>query len=110
MSAYQDKIVDHSDPVYKKFADRIVQNFGSVNFGNFVQMILKDMRGRCRDLTDCKVDVHWKPFISRCGFCDVPYKVIAKAETFAEDQKFIGKLANVDFATIGKLPLRYNPL
>ena len=65
------------------------------------------------------MDKHWKPFISRyiyfvkilnimfvcycrCGYCDVPYKIIAKAENFSEDQKFIGRLANVTFQKIGK--------
>ena len=32
----------------------------------------------------------------------MPYKVIAKAENFADDQKFIGRLANVTFQKIGK--------
>jgi len=30
----------------------------------------------------------------------MPYKVIAKAENFADDQKFIGRLANVTFQKI----------
>ena len=42
------------------------------------------------------------PFISRCAFCDVPYAVIAKTETFTEDQRFIGQLAGVQFENIQK--------
>ena len=41
-------------------------------------------------------------YFSRCGFCDIPYKVIAKAESFAEDREYIGRIANVTFTTIGK--------
>ena len=35
----------------------------------------------------------------------MPYKIIAKAENFSEDQKFIGRLANVTFEKIGKTNL-----
>ena len=48
----------------------------------------------------CRLDKHWKPFISRCAFCDIPYKVITKAETFREDQRFLGQLAGVKFAQV----------
>ena len=35
----------------------------------------------------------------------MPYKVIAKAENFVEDQKFIGHFANVTFQKIGMFML-----
>ena len=38
----------------------------------------------------------------RCNYCDVPYQVILKAENFAEDQKYIGLLANITFPKIGE--------
>ena len=53
----------------------------------------------------CLLDRHWRSFISQCGFCDINYTVIAKSETFAEDLKFIGKLAHVDFQNIGWLDI-----
>ena len=99
MSAFQDKLVDHK---YKRVVDQIINNFGEINFENFVSIIIKNSKTRCRRLNKCRLDVHWKPFISRCGYCDIPYKVIAKAENFAEDQKFIGKLANIDFKPLGR--------
>ena len=37
----------------------------------------------------------------------MPYKVIAKAENFVEDQKFIGHFANVTFKKIGILVKKY---
>ena len=42
-------------------------------------------------------------FFSRCAYCNVKYKIIAKAETFLQDQYYIGKMANVTFQNIGKL-------
>jgi len=100
VSAFQDKIVDNSDPFYERVVDHIINNYGEINFENFVHMIIKKSKTRCRRLNKCGLDKHWKPFISRCGYCDIPYKVIAKAENFAQDQKFIGKLGNIDFKTV----------
>ena len=48
-----------------------------------------------RSMNTCRLDKHWKPYISRCAFCDIPYRVIARAETFLEDQLYIGQLAGV---------------
>ena len=51
----------------------------------------------------CKLERHWRPYISRCAFCDYPYTVIAKLETIDEDQKYISQLANVTFHKIGNI-------
>ena len=51
-------------------------------------------------MSSCKLDKHWKPFISRCGYCDVPYQVIGRAETFEQDQRGIGRLARVSFPSM----------
>ena len=96
MSAFQDKLVDHKSSV----VDHIINTFGEITFEHFVKMIIHDSKTRCQRLNKCGFDKHWKPFISRCGYCDIPYKVIAKAENFAEDQKFIGKLSSIDFKPI----------
>ena len=103
VSAYQDKLVDQADKFYKRVVDHIVHKYGAVTFKNFVEMILSKARRHCRQMKDCRLDKHWRPFISRCGYCNVPYKVIAKAENFAQDQKFIGRLADVDFKPISKV-------
>ena len=105
MSAYQDKLVDQTDPFYTRVVNHIVNTYGAVTFENFVLMILYKSRRQCRQMNKCDLDKHWKPFISRCGYCNIPYKVIAKAENFAEDQKFIGRLANIDFKSISRLTL-----
>ena len=50
-----------------------------------------------RHPSHCLMDQHWKPFIAECSYCEIPYAVIARTETFEEDQKFIGQLAGVNF-------------
>ena len=102
MSAFQDKLVDQSDKFYTRVVHQIRDTYGEVTFANFVQFIL-DQSGRvCRTLNRCNLDKHWRPFVSRCGYCDVPYDVIATAENIAEDQKYIGHMANVTFHKIGR--------
>ena len=96
VSAFQDKYVDHnSTPTFVE----AMKPFGEINFGNFVTMIIETS---CQNINECNINIHWKPFISRCGYCDIPYKVIARAENFDEDTKFIGKLANIDFKPLGR--------
>ena len=97
VSAYQDKIVDYEN--YKKK----LKSFGGVSFFHFVTMILDTGAKNCQEMNRCSLDKHWRPFISRCGYCDVPYNIIVKAETIQEDQKYLGLLANVTFANIGLL-------
>ena len=96
VSAFQDKLVDKSDKSFTNIINHIINTFGEINFENFATMIIKKSRKR-------GLNIHWKPFINRCGYCDIPYQVIAKAEDFAEDQIFIGKLANIDFKPLGIL-------
>jgi len=100
VSAFQDKLVDQSDKFYTRVVHQIRDTYGEVTFANFVQFIL-DRSGRvCRTINRCNLDKHWRPFASRCGYCDVPYDVIATAENIAEDQKYIGHMANVTFHKI----------
>ena len=100
VSAFQDKLVDKSDKSFTNIINNIINTFGEINFENFATMIIKKSRKR-------GLNIHWKPFINRCGYCDIPYKVIAKAEDFAEDQIFIGKLANIDFKPLGRYNVNY---
>ena len=58
------------------------------------------MHNYFRRLAHCVMDVHYRPFISRCAYCSVPYAVISKAETFEEDKRFIGKMAGIQFEDI----------
>ncbi|XP_064080512.1 carbohydrate sulfotransferase 11-like isoform X2 [Macrobrachium nipponense] len=36
-----------------------------------------------------RIDAHWRPIYDRCAPCDLRYDVIAKVETFHEDQRYI---------------------
>jgi len=98
VSAYQDKVIDRRDKHYAYVTKKLDFQYGGVNFRNFIQMILDDSERNCRSPAHCGLDKHWKPFISRCGYCDAPYNFIVKAESFRQDQKFLGKMANVTFA------------
>ena len=98
VSAYQDKIVDGT--TLKK---SLQKKYGGVSFNDFTNMILDDSDKKCQKPNKCHMNVHWKPFISRCGYCDIAYNIIVKAETIAEDQKYLGLMANIEFKKIGEL-------
>ena len=68
-------------------------------------MLLARVRKLCSKGKEgrCVLDQHWRSFLARCGYCDINYTVIAKSESFTEDRKLIGKLANVEFQNIGRL-------
>ena len=46
-------------------------------------------------MNHCILDKHWKPFISRCAYCDITYTLIARVETFQQDQQYIDQLAGI---------------
>ena len=106
MSAYQDKIVDKGEKYvnFEKYVKPLIGMFGGGSFVHFAQMILDKAAKRCQEMIPCRLNNHWRPFISRCGYCDIPYNIIVKAETIQEDQKYLGHLANVTFAKIGLSP------
>ena len=93
VSAFQDKFVGNNiKSSYIKFVR------GDVRFSTFIQRILESSRV----VPATHWNKHWRPFWLRCKYCDVTYKVIGKVETFDEDVKFIGRLANVDLKHIGE--------
>ena len=77
--------------------------YGNLTFPAFIEMIIKKREKVCPTYSKCNYDVHWLPYIAKCGYCDYPFKIIAKKETFDQDQKFIGKLAGVEFSSQSKL-------
>ena len=48
VSAYQDKMVDGTDPSYFSIKNFIFDKYGEVTFPNFVRMILYKSRTKCR--------------------------------------------------------------
>ena len=99
MSAYEEKVVEQN---YRGYRDFMTRHYGGVSFNTYAQLVIKYSKKSCKKLTNCDLDRHWLPFISQCGYCTFDYKVIAKLETFNEDRKFIGKLADVDFEAFGR--------
>lgn len=92
VSAYQDKIVNFIGE-YKRLKSVIGAKFGEVNFTNFVKYVLSELSSG--DI----VDVHWRPFVSRCNYCNVDYTIIAKFETFGLDLDHISSMAGVKFSS-----------
>merc|ERR1719234_430564 len=45
----------------------------------------------------CPFNPHWAPLAERCFYCAMPYKVIAKYETFQQDLRYIASLSNATF-------------
>ena len=63
------------------------------NFSAFVNDVIKEYVH-----SDCykhynrpcfRVNTHWRPFNGRCLYCDIPYHVIGRMETFEEDARYI---------------------
>ena len=63
------------------------------NFAAFVNHVIKEYHQ-----SDCyrhynwpcfKINGHWRPFNGKCLYCDIPYHVIGRMETFEEDARYI---------------------
>ena len=74
--------------------------YGNLSFSQFVEMIVDTREELCPTYSYCHYNNHWKPYIAKCGYCDFPFKIIAKKETFKQDQRFIGKLAGIQFSSM----------
>ena len=46
------------------------------------------------------MDVHWRPYLARCGYCSLSYTAIARLESLDEDLYYIGMLAGVSFSSV----------
>ena len=45
-----------------------------------------------------KLNQHWRPYASKCSFCDLDYHLIGRMETWSDDLKYIirkGRLENI---------------
>ena len=43
--------------------------------------------------TDCDVNNHWTPYITRCGYCATKYSVVVQLDSLEEDLLHVGKMA-----------------
>ena len=84
-----------ADHVLKKVTSSILNiNLNQTKMFGYVCVLCRKVLGeralqgerQCVRPAECGLDRHWKPMVSRCGFCSVRYTVIARMEHFARDQ------------------------
>ena len=88
VSAYKNKFL-RSTKVSRMYPTKNI-----TNFAEFVNLVLEEYQEQeqCRKSynKDCShVDRHWNLFDARCQYCEIPYNVIGKMETFDDDVKYI---------------------
>jgi len=98
VSAYENKVV-RAPGIYAALRSKLKKHFGDFSFSSFVKMITLEGKRVCNapGKSDCGFNGHWRPFVSRCAYCTTPYTIIAKFETFKEDLRYIGMIANITF-------------
>ena len=68
-------------------------------FELFVAKVLRvwsQAQGSTNTFNYAAMDMHWRPYHTHCSFCNVPYKVISKTETFDEDKSRILGMLGVE--------------
>ena len=87
VSAYVDKVLGEDYFVSKYKASE------APNFSTFINHVLKEYKEsdcyQSYSLPCFAIDVHWRPYNARCMYCDIPYNVIGRVESFDEDVKYI---------------------
>ena len=89
VSAYREKVLmlPYMKTKFKQWYDRDHTFPGFVNL--VIHQYMNDVCYNSYFLPCYNIDVHWKPFNARCMYCDIPYNVIGRKETFEEDVKYI---------------------
>ena len=71
----------------------VYKNLNVHTFPGFVDHVLNEYKEsdcyKSYNLPCFNIDVHWRPYNARCSYCDIPYNVIGRIETFEEDIKYI---------------------
>ena len=92
VSAYVDKALLSNERTYIK-KDKAEQKLEGLDFSSFVNHVLSEYKeSGCQksyNLPCFNIDVHWRPYNARCLYCDIPYNVIGRVETFEEDVQYI---------------------
>ena len=80
VSAYVDKVIKNK-AIWLKDHPTI----GSTNFATFAQYVVS----KCEQFANNKtlMNTHWKPYSSKCQYCEMDYDVIGRAETFIDDTR-----------------------
>ena len=103
VSAYNDKFGGNNIKItWRKFYQEWFKNEKSLS--RFVNLVLYEHQRSCypnstqasRILTNwlngpCedKINQHWRPYVSKCSYCDVSYDVIGRMETWNDDIDYI---------------------
>ena len=70
VSCYRDKVRGSSN-IHSTF----IKAVKGLEFPQFIDYVIKSFRTKnCVLNPFCPVNIHWKPQISRCHYCDIPYK------------------------------------
>jgi len=97
VSAYKDKILINDDPNKAELRSNLKIVYGDRSFRSFVTYIVDQAKHYCRRYSKCDLDIHWLPYVARCGYCQVPYKYLLKAENFEEELEGLTLATNVPF-------------
>ena len=65
-----------ADPVYHHWSVQYK------TFPDFIEFVLRQHK-------ENNVDIHVKTFVQNCQYCNIPYNVIGRIESFQEDVKYI---------------------
>ena len=84
VSAYEDKVAPESG--YPRVRALLQRRYGGVSFPNFARLVAARAARRCGGMgvvgggavDRCRLNIHWLPLVSRCGYCDLSYTVIAR--------------------------------
>lgn len=97
VSAYKDKISIGIDPTFAKVRKKILVVYGDLSFKSFTTFIVDQAQHVCRSYSKCGLDLHWLPYVARCGYCQVPYRYLLKAEEFEQEMDNFSLATNVPF-------------
>ena len=64
VSAFQDKIADTKNG-FERIRQKLKRQYGGLTFANFARFLLDRAERRCQDIDECRLNVHWLPYIAR---------------------------------------------
>ena len=96
VSAYNDKIRERW--IKKKGYQKWFEN--DTSFSSFVNLVLYQHQTSCNPSkpqitsskssnNNCESNLHWRPFVIRCSYCDINYDMIGRMETWNDDFNYI---------------------
>eukprot|EP00090_Calanus_glacialis_P020054 TRINITY_DN30843_c0_g1_i1.p1 TRINITY_DN30843_c0_g1~~TRINITY_DN30843_c0_g1_i1.p1 ORF type:complete len:323 (-),score=62.46 TRINITY_DN30843_c0_g1_i1:33-893(-) len=96
VSAYQNKMVEENGEERKVF----LRQYPGGSFPDFADYVLRKSKSNCRTYSECPMNNHWRPYLSRCAYCSTNYTVVAKLETLQEDLTYLGQMVGHTFHQI----------